>query len=66
MTEDEWVTFGVPDGATLLDPDRSIAARPTPGGPSPASVLAQCEALEALIGPDRARGAAGEAGGAPR
>ncbi len=66
MTDEEWAAFGVPDGATLLDPDRSIAARPTPGGPSTASVLAQCDALEALMGPGRARGAAGEAGGASR
>jgi argininosuccinate lyase len=48
---DEWIAFGVPDGAALLDPDASIAARSGPGGPSPASVLAQCDALDALLGP---------------
>ena len=50
LTDDEWTAFGVPGGAQLLDPDRSIAARPTPGGPSSASVLAQCDALDALLG----------------
>jgi len=51
LTHDEWFAFGVADGAALLDPDSSIAARSGPGGPSPASVLAQCDALEALLGP---------------
>jgi len=51
LTDEEWVAEGVPDGAALLDPDRSIAARPGPGGPSPASVLAQCDALDELLGP---------------
>jgi len=51
LTAEEWAEEGVPDGAALLDPDRSIAARPGPGGPSPASVLAQCEALTAALGP---------------
>ena len=50
LTDDEWTAFGIPGGAQLLDPDRSIAARPTPGGPSSASVLAQCDALDALLG----------------
>jgi argininosuccinate lyase len=51
LTAKEWESFGVPDGAALLDPDASIAARPGPGGPSPASVDRQCDALEALLGP---------------
>jgi argininosuccinate lyase len=45
----EWKEFGVPDGASLLDPDRSIAARTAPGGPSRASVEAQLAALDALL-----------------
>jgi argininosuccinate lyase len=45
----EWKEFGVPDGASLLDPDRSIAARTAPGGPSRASVEAQLVALDALL-----------------
>jgi argininosuccinate lyase len=49
MTSDEWGAFGLPDGAALLDPDRSIAARSGPGGPSPASVIGQCDALERLL-----------------
>jgi len=51
LTDDEWAAEGVPEGAALLDPDRSIASRPGPGGPSPASVLAQCDALTAAAGP---------------
>ena len=51
LTADEWAAEGVPDGAAMLDPDRSIAARPGPGGPSTASVLAQCDALDELLGP---------------
>jgi argininosuccinate lyase len=45
----EWKEFGVPDGASLLDPDRSIATRTAPGGPSRASVEAQLVALDALL-----------------
>ncbi len=44
-----WRRFGVPDGAALLDADRSIAARTAPGGPSRASVEAQLAALDALL-----------------
>ena len=50
LTDEEWIAEGVPDGAALLDPDRSIASRVGPGGPSPASVLAQCDALTAAVG----------------
>lgn len=49
LTDDEWKTYGVPDGATSLDPDRSVAARMTPGGPSPESVRAQADALERAL-----------------
>ena len=38
--------FGVPNGAAMLDPDRSVAARTMPGGPSPVSVRAQADALD--------------------
>jgi argininosuccinate lyase len=51
LTTDEWLAFGVPDGEALLDPDRAVAARGGPGGPSPASVLSQADALDALLGP---------------
>ena len=51
LTADEWAAEGVPDGAALLDPDHSIAARPGPGGPSTASVLVQCDALDEMLGP---------------
>jgi argininosuccinate lyase len=46
---EEWTTVGVPDGAALLDPDRSVDARRGPGGPSSSSVKAQVDALEALL-----------------
>jgi argininosuccinate lyase len=49
LTPQEWETFGVPGGDALLDPDASIAARPGVGGPSPASVDRQCDALERLL-----------------
>jgi argininosuccinate lyase len=48
LTDDDWTTFGVPDGAALLDPDHAIAVRSMRGGPSPASVEAQIAALDAL------------------
>jgi len=51
LTDEEWTAEGVPGGGAMLDSDRSIAARPGPGGPSPASVLAQCDALTVLLGP---------------
>jgi argininosuccinate lyase len=40
-----WTEFGVPGGAAMLDPDASVAARTMPGGPAPASVEAQADAL---------------------
>jgi argininosuccinate lyase len=44
-----WERAGVPDGAAMLDADRSVAARSGPGGPSRASVEAQLAALDALL-----------------
>jgi len=49
LDEDGWKKFGLPDGAALLDPDRSVAARAAPGGPSTGSVRAQLAALDALL-----------------
>lgn len=49
LTDDEWKTFGVSEGAALLDPDRSVAARTIAGGPSPDSVRHQADALERTI-----------------
>ncbi len=51
LTDDEWASFGVPNGAALLDPDHAVEARSGPGGPSTASVLAQCDALEESLRP---------------
>jgi argininosuccinate lyase len=45
----EWRELGLPDGAELLDPDRSVLARSGPGGPSPASVEDQCERIDRLL-----------------
>jgi argininosuccinate lyase len=50
----EWDAFGVPSGATLLDPDAAVRARDGAGGPSEPSVLAQAEALEATVQRSRA------------
>jgi argininosuccinate lyase len=49
MAEDAWDEFGLPDGASLLDADRSVRSRTTSGGPSPDSVRAQADAIERLL-----------------
>ena len=49
LTDAEWMAFGVPDGAAMLNPTRSVAARTAVGGPSPESVRAQADALERAI-----------------
>ena len=49
MTDEEWEVFGVPGGRGLLDPDASVGAHATPGGPSAQSVRAQADALEAFL-----------------
>ena len=49
LTDEEWTAFGVPDGAELLDPDRSVASRTMAGGPSAGSVRSQADALERSI-----------------
>jgi argininosuccinate lyase len=46
---DEWSDLGLPEGGSLLDPDRSVRARSMPVGPSPASVRAQAQAIEASL-----------------
>ncbi len=50
LSPEEWTSFGVPDGVTYLDPDRAVASRGGPGGPSPESVLAQATAIERTLG----------------
>jgi argininosuccinate lyase len=50
-----WTAFGVEQGARLLDPDASVAARAMPGGPAPASVLAQADAIVARLAARPAR-----------
>jgi argininosuccinate lyase len=49
LSPQEWSAFGLPQGGSLLDPERSIEARSTPGGPSPTAVRAQADAIEARL-----------------
>ncbi len=49
LTPHEWADEGLADGASLLDPDRSVRARAVPGGPSPESVRVQADALERMM-----------------
>ncbi len=49
LSPDEWSTLGLTDGAVLLDADRAVRARTTPGGPSPDSVRAQIAAIEEAL-----------------
>jgi len=53
LSEEEWTAFDLPGGASLLDPDRSVRARASRGGPSPASVLEQIAEIERAL--DRRR-----------
>jgi argininosuccinate lyase len=46
MTDGEWTTFGLPDGAAMLDPDVSVRARSTRGGPAPEQVRAQADLID--------------------
>ncbi|HEX6330865.1 MAG TPA: argininosuccinate lyase [Actinomycetota bacterium] len=46
LSPDDWAHLGLPDGARLLDADRAVRARTTPGGPSPESVRRQADDLE--------------------
>jgi argininosuccinate synthase len=45
----EFLTRAVKAGGSLLDPDRSVRARSMPGGPSPTSVRAQAQAIDAEL-----------------
>ena len=49
LTAEEWESFGVAGGAALLDPDASVRARGGAGGPSPASVVDQADAIGAWL-----------------
>ena len=49
LTDAEWAAFGVAEGAEILDPDRSVAARTAAGGPSPESVRDQADELAAHL-----------------
>ena len=46
---DGWAELGLPDGASLLDPEASLTGRSGAGGPSPSSVQAQADAIDALL-----------------
>jgi len=54
LTDDEWKAFGLPNGRSFLDPDRSVRARAMQGGPSPDSVRDQIAAIDRLLA-DRSR-----------
>jgi argininosuccinate lyase len=49
LSPDDWTELGLPDGAGLLDADRAVRSRATPGGPSPDSVRTQADAIERII-----------------
>ncbi len=49
LSPDDWSELGLPDGAELLDADRAVRARTTPGGPSPASVRVQIDAVRRML-----------------
>ncbi|MCJ7832354.1 MAG: argininosuccinate lyase, partial [Actinobacteria bacterium] len=49
MTAQEWAEFGVAEGASMLDPDVSVRARATRGGPSPEQVRAQADLIESRL-----------------
>ncbi len=49
LSDEAWAAFGLDHGAALLDPERSVAARSGPGGPAPASVKNQINALDAAL-----------------
>jgi argininosuccinate lyase len=49
LRPEEWTSFGVAEGSSLLDPDASVRARTTPGGPSPESVNRQADAVSAAL-----------------
>ncbi len=49
LTGPEWAALGLPEGAGLLDPDRAVATRAVPGGPSADSVRAQIETLSRML-----------------
>jgi argininosuccinate lyase len=49
LSAGEWEALGLPEGPSLLDPDRAVRARVIPGGPSPESVRIQADALDRLL-----------------
>jgi len=49
LAESDWAALGLPGGSALLDPDRAVAARSAPGGPSSGSVQSQAEALARVL-----------------
>jgi argininosuccinate lyase len=49
LAGEEWSAVGLPGGGAMLGPEVSVAARGGAGGPSPASVLAQADAVESTL-----------------
>ena len=54
LNDDEWAAFGLANGRSFLDPDRSVRARAMRGGPSPDSVRDQIASIDRLLA-DRSR-----------
>ncbi len=49
LSAEEWTAFGVLDGATYLNAEHAISARPGSGGPSAESVRTQADAITRLV-----------------
>ena len=49
LSLEEWTSFGVAQGASLLYPEASVRARTTSGSPSPESVSHQADAVSAAL-----------------
>lgn len=53
LTPEEWAEFGVADGASMMDPEVSVAARTMPGGTATERVLEQCEEIAEIVAEGR-------------
>jgi argininosuccinate lyase len=54
LSKEEWHSFGLPEGAEVLDPERSVASRSGSRGPSPGSCEDQAASIERALA-ERAR-----------
>ena len=49
LTAEEWRTYGLPNGAAMLDPDASVRARNVRGGPAPDQVRTQADLIDSRL-----------------